>query len=115
MTSNTNTASMRWSPRHFTTPHMLAAIAVLLIALLMAAPALAATPDPFATAVAKACAFQNGLKRLAGVVGMIGMTVCLMLGYFNKLNWRWVATCLGCCFALGTVPAWVMALAGGGC
>jgi len=94
----------------------MAAIALLAMAMVVAVPAFAqAGPDPFATAVAKACAFQNGLKRLAGVVGMIGMTVCLMLGYFNKLNWRWVATCLGCCFALGTVPAWVMALAGGGC
>lgn len=115
MTSQTNTASSAGSASRFATPRMMAAIAVLLIALVLAGPAFAQTADPFATAVAKACAFQNGLKRLAGVVGMIGMTVCLMLGYFNKLNWRWVATCLGCCFALGTVPAWVMALAGGGC
>ena len=99
-----------------TSARRLVGVGLLAVLLLSAGPAMAqATADPFATAVAKACAFQQGLQRLAASVGMVSMVICLMLGYFNKLNWRWVATCLGVSFSLSVVPTWVMSLAGGGC
>lgn len=68
--------------------------------------------DPFANAKLKACAAQQGLKQLAGAVGMLGIVSCLLLGYFNKLNWRWLATAIGASFALSSVPS-IISWAGG--
>jgi len=68
--------------------------------------------DPFANAKIKACAAQQGLKQLAGAVGMLGIVACLLLGYFNKLNWRWLATAIGASFALSSVPS-IISWAGG--
>lgn len=93
-------------------PVLIAAAALVLLAA-HADPAFA--QDPFAEARQAACATQQGLTRLAGAVGIIGMTACLLLGYFNKLNWRWLATGIGVSFFINTVPSWVMSLAGGGC
>lgn len=84
------------------------ALAVLVVA--HADPAFAQA-DPFATARAKATEIQTSLQRLASAVGMIGITVCLMLGYFNKLSWKWLATGIGVSFALNVVPGFVRALA----
>jgi type IV secretory pathway VirB2 component (pilin) len=67
--------------------------------------------DPFATARTKAGEIQAGLQRLASAVGMVGITICLMLGYFNKLSWKWLATGIGVSFALNVVPGFVRALA----
>lgn len=74
-----------------------------------------AQADPFATAKAKACEVQQGFKTFTATVGMIGMVCCLMLGYFNKLNWRWLATGIGVSFAVNVLPTFVMRLGGGGC
>ena len=71
--------------------------------------------DPFAEAVAKACAAQEGFIRLAGAVGVLGMMACLLLGFFNKLNWRWLSTGLAVSFFVNIIPEMVMKLAGGGC
>ena len=60
--------------------------------------------DPFATAKEKACQAQNGLRQLAGALGVVGMVACLMLGFFNKLNWKWLSTGIGVCFAINLVP-----------
>jgi archaellum biogenesis protein FlaJ (TadC family) len=68
--------------------------------------------DPFAGAKAKACSAQQGLKQLAGAVGMLGITAALLMGYFNKLNWRWLATAIGASFALSTIPG-IIGWAGG--
>ncbi len=64
--------------------------------------------DPFGMARQKACQAQVGLKRLAGAVGMLGIMVALMLGYFNKLNWRWISTAIGASFALTTIPGIIL-------
>lgn len=68
--------------------------------------------DPFAGAKQKACQAQQGLRQLAGAVGMLGITAALLLGYFNKLNWRWLATAIGASFALSTIPS-IISWAGG--
>ena len=84
-------------------------LAVLLVVLLVD-PALA--QDPFAVAKDKACQAEQGLRRLAGAVGMLGITACLLLGYFDKLSWRWLATAIGCSFAISLVPG-IISWAGG--
>jgi hypothetical protein len=88
-----------------------AAALVVLLVVAHAVPALAQA-DPFAMAKQKACDVQAGLRQFAGAVGMLGMISCLMLGYFDKLNWRWLATGIGVSFALSTVPP-IIGWAGG--
>ena len=68
--------------------------------------------DPFATAKEKTCEAQRGLKQLAGALGAIGMVACLMLGFFNKLNWKWLSTGIGVCFAINLVPSIMSFIAG---
>ena len=80
--------------------------------LLLSHPDIALAQDPFATAKAKACDAQRGLRQLAGALGAIGMVVCLMLGFFNKLNWKWLSTGIGVCFAINLVPSIMQFIAG---
>ena len=84
----------------------IATIAIMVaIALVLLHPDAAwAQSDPFATAKEKACQAQQGLKQLAGALGAVGITICLILGYFNKLNWKWLSTGIGVCFTINLVP-----------
>lgn len=92
----------------------IATIAIMVaIALVLFHPDVAwAQADPFATAKEKACQAQQGLKQLAGAIGAIGMIACLMLGYFNKLNWKWLSTGIGVCFTINLVPSIMGFIAG---
>ena len=98
-----------WSTLARRTPTVVAAVTIAVLAI-HADPA-CAQADPFATAKAKATEIQAGLETFATSVGMIGIICCLLLGYFNKLNWRWLATGIGVSFAIGTVPGFVRTLA----
>ena len=53
-----------------------------------------------------------GLPRLAAMA----VVAILMLGFFGKLNWKWVATGIGVSFALAIVPTaigWLDRIGGG--
>ena len=60
--------------------------------------------DPFSTASTAANTFEKSLATFSLAVGGIGMVACLLLGFFGKLNWRWVATGIGVSFAIAGVP-----------
>ena len=83
---------------------------------LAAAPHIAlAQENPFAGATAGAEQFRAQLASFALIVGGIGMVACLMLGFFGKLNWKWVATGVGVSFSIAVVPGairWLSTLAG---
>lgn len=93
--------------------HLLAAA---VIGTLMAHPALAQSAgNPLAGATDGAAEFRDALAQFGLVVGGIGMVACLMLGFFGKLNWKWVATGIGVSFAMATVPGaitWLASLSG---
>lgn len=90
-----------------------ASIALSLVLLLLLHPDTAlAQADPFATAKDKACQAQAGLRQLAGALGAVGMVACLMLGFFNKLNWKWLSTGIGVCFTINLVPSIISFVAG---
>lgn len=90
--------------------------AIALAAAMIAIPEIAAAQsNPFAGAESGARQFQQQLTSFALIVGGIGMVACLMLGFFGKLNWKWVATGVGVSFALAVVPGaieWLSTLAG---
>jgi hypothetical protein len=74
------------------------------------------TGDPFAQAIEGANQVRDRLKSFALIVGGIGMVSCLLLGFFGKLNWKWVATGIGVSFALAIVPTaigWLDSIGGG--
>ncbi len=74
-----------------------------------------ASANPFSGAEAGANAFRQSLTQFALAVGGIGMVSCLLLGFFGKLNWKWVSTGIGVSFALAVVPSaitWINGLAG---
>lgn len=89
-------------------------------AILVATAGIVLTPDvalanPFAGAEAGARQFRDSLKSFALVVGGIGVVSCLLLGFFGKLNWKWVATAVGVSFSLAIVPRaidWLDSLSG---
>jgi hypothetical protein len=94
------------------------AVAAVLTLALTAIPevafAQASTTDPFANATKGADTFRKSLTSFALVVGGIGMVGCLMLGFFGKLNWKWVGTGMGVSFGLAVVPqaiGWIANLA----
>ena len=87
-----------------------ASIAVILLLLLLYPDAALAQADP--TAKDKACQAQAGLRQLAGALGAVGMVACLMLGFFNKLNWKWLSTGIGVCFAINLVPSIISFVSG---
>lgn len=60
--------------------------------------------DPFQSAASGADSVRQGIATLALSVGGIGVICSLMLGFFNKLNWKWVATGIGVSFAIAIVP-----------
>jgi type IV secretory pathway VirB2 component (pilin) len=68
--------------------------------------------DPFATAITKACDIQRTFKQFASAVGAIGITACMLLGYFNKLNWKWLATGIGVSFSLPLVNGIIQMVGG---
>src|SRR3546814_13816137 len=78
-----------------------------MVAAIAATPSLAFAQagDPFAKATTGAASFRESLTQFALVVGGIGMVACLMLGFFGKLNWKWVSTGIGVSFALAIVPS----------
>lgn len=91
--------------------------AVAMVAAIAATPSLAfaQSGDPFAKATTGAASFRESLTQFALVIGGVGMVACLMLGFFGKLNWKWVSTGIGVSFALAIVPqaiSWVSGLAG---
>lgn len=91
------------------------AIAALFAFAFVAAPEVAMAQDPFSTATSAANSVVNSLKTFALAVGAIGMVSCLLLGFFGKLNWKWVATGIGVSFAIAiVVPAisWLNSLGG---
>lgn len=71
--------------------------------LLVFAPGIAHAQDPFGTATQAANQVTNTFKTFALAVGAIGMISCLLLGFFGKLNWKWVATGIGVSFAIAIV------------
>lgn len=86
-------------------PHTVATIAVLGIAATVV-PQEAFAQDPFAKATGASQSVANSLKTFALAVGAIGMISCLLLGFFGKLNWKWISTGVGVSFALAiVVPA----------
>jgi hypothetical protein len=70
---------------------------------------------PFDSAIEAACQFQRSLRQLALAVGMIGIISCLLLGYFNKMDFKWLATGIGVSYALPLVTSVIQWLSGGGC
>lgn len=69
----------------------------------MPGAAFAQGSDPFATATAATNQVASTFKTFALAVGAIGMISCLLLGFFGKLNWKWVATGIGVSFAIAIV------------
>lgn len=70
---------------------------------------------PFDTASNAANQFSRTFASFALAVGAIGMISCLLLGFFGKLNWKWVATGVGVSFGIAIVtPAitWLNSLGG---
>ena len=63
-----------------------------------------AQSDPLATATDAAETVQKSFQKFALIVGGIGLVACLMLGFFGKLNWKWVATGIGVSFGLAIIP-----------
>ncbi len=87
----------------------------LVAGLVLLAPNEAMAQDPFANASKGAETFRQSLTTFALAVGGIGMVSCLLLGFFGKLNWKWVATGVGVSFGLAVVPGaitWLSTLAG---
>lgn len=71
--------------------------------------------NPFGAAANGATQFRRSLQSFALAVGGIGMVACLLLGFFGKLNWKWVGTGVGVSFAIAIVPGaigWLNGLAG---
>lgn len=99
------------------TKHLLAA--AILTAAIAHTPAMAQLAsggggDPLAKATTGAATFRDSLAQFGLVVGGIGMVSCLLLGFFGKLNWKWVSTGIGVSFAIVAVPGlinWVSSLA----
>lgn len=89
-------------------PTLMLGLAVLLLAL--ADPALA--QNPFATATSAANTVSSSLRTFSLSIGGVGMVACLLLGFFGKLNWRWVWTGIGVAFAIALVPSMINWLAG---
>lgn len=92
----------------------LKSIAGVAIAAAMVAIPSVAMANPFAGAQTGAASFRDALTQFALVVGGIGMVSCLLLGFFGKLNWKWVSTGIGVSFALAVVPGaitWLYSLA----
>jgi hypothetical protein len=82
---------------------------------LIAYPDAAFAQDPFGTARSAATTFSRTFASFALAVGAIGMISCLLLGFFGKLNWKWVATGVGVSFGIAIVtPAitWLNSLGG---
>lgn len=90
---------------------------VAIAAAMVAIPGVAfaqAAGNPFQGAQTGAASFRDALTQFALVVGGIGMVSCLLLGFFGKLNWKWVSTGIGVSFALAVVPGaitWLYSLA----
>lgn len=61
--------------------------------------------DPFASAASAAGNVRRTFTTFALAVGGIGMVSCLLLGFFGKLNWKWVATGIGVSFGLAIIPS----------
>ena len=74
------------------------------------------TANPFDRATSAADEVSRSLASFALMVGGIGMISCLLLGFFGKLNWKWVATGIGVSFGIAIVPTaigWLNSIAGG--
>lgn len=61
--------------------------------------------NPFDIATGATDDIMSSLQTFALAVGGIGMISCLLLGFFGKLNWKWVATGIGVSFAIAIVPS----------
>lgn len=73
------------------------------------------TANPFDNAERAAGDVVRSLSTFALAVGGIGMISCLLLGFFGKLNWKWVATGIGVSFGIAIVPTaigWLNSIAG---
>lgn len=95
--------------------HLRLFAAILFSGLALAAPEAAFAQDPLAGATRGAQTLQSSLASFGLIVGGIGMVACLMLGFFGKLNWKWVGTGVGVSFAMAIVPStiqWLSGLAG---
>ena len=78
-------------------------------------PGVAHAQDPFGTATQAAGQVAATFRTFALAVGAIGMISCLLLGFFGKLNWKWVATGIGVSFGIaiiGPAISWLNGLGG---
>ena len=77
---------------------------------IIASPAFADLSSPFDKATSAANSVATSLTTFALAVGLIGTAICLMLGFFGRLNWKWIATSIGVSFALAIVKITVNGL-----
>jgi hypothetical protein len=89
---------------------VLAAFLVAFLVVALPGSAYAQT-NPFTGAEGAAKSVQQTFKNFALAVGGIGMVACLLLGFFGKLNWKWVSTGIGVSFALAIIPTMISWLA----
>jgi hypothetical protein len=78
------------------------ALTFLLAFVLLSVPGVAHA-GPFDTATSASQQFARTFATFALAVGAIGMISCLLLGFFGKLNWKWVATGVGVSFGIAIV------------
>lgn len=56
--------------------------------------------DIFKTPTDAACGISKGISTFAMAIGLIGIVCCFILGFFGKLNWKWLITAGGSSFGI---------------
>ncbi len=90
----------RQSLGHKPAAKLLAYSALTVVTLAFAHPALAQTSQIFDKPINAAEEIGVGISRFAMAVGLIGIVCCLILGFFGKLNWKWLITAGGASFGI---------------
>lgn len=65
-----------------------------------AEPAFAQASEIFDKPINAAEEIGVGISRFAMAIGLIGIVCCLILGFFGKLNWKWLITAAGASFGI---------------